>query len=260
MQQWQQNKNNVINLSCLLQPINIQVVLLNYLNSYFHVTFIFLCDIQVYSTINFFYLTLVLTEADFPLRWIKKVAFSMLYDFELFVKSISHWNVANTENKPLRIFKKGLFSMLLFLLQTPNFSPNCNWFSRLINQTKGWVSGSWNWELYNNLMLHISKKTCITLKQKIRMDRSRKGNQFTWMADRLSQWILTGCNPQCTPSPEWKEKTDMCILLCLKKKTDFFKPQHAHPLSNSCFYSVALHIIISIVRCVYIHILMSFRC
>lgn len=114
MQQWQQNKNNVINLSRLLQPINIQVVLLNYLNSYFHVTFMFLCDIQVYSTINFFYLTLVLTEADFPLRWIKKVAFSMLYDFELFVKSISHWNVANTENRPLRIFKKGLFSMLHF--------------------------------------------------------------------------------------------------------------------------------------------------
>lgn len=183
----------------------------------------------------------------------------MLFDFKLFVK-LSHWNVANTENRPLRIFKKGLFSMPLFLLQTPNFSPNCKWFSRLINQTKGWVSSSWNWELYNNLMLHISKKTFITLKQKIRVDRSRKGNQFTWTADRLSQWILTGCNPQCTRSPEWKEKTDMCILLRLKRKTDFFKPQHAHPLSNSSFYSVALHIIISIIRCVYIHILMSFRC
>lgn len=155
--------------------------------------------------------------------------------------------------------KKAFSQCSFFLLHTPNFSPNCNWFSRLINQTKGWVSSSWNWELYS-LMLHISKKTFITLKQKIRVDRSRNGNQFTWMADRLSQWILTGCNPQCTPSPEWKEKTDSCILLCLKKKTDFFKPQHAHPLSNSCFYSVALHIIISIIRCVYIHILMSFRC
>lgn len=152
--------------------------------------------------------------------------------------------------------------MPLFFLQAPNFSPNCNWFSRLINQTKGWVSNSWNWELYNNLMLHISKKTFITLKQKIKgVDRSRKGNQFTWMADRIYWESLTGSNPQCTPPPEWKEKTDTCILLRLKRKTDFFKPQHAHPLSNSCFYSVALHIIISIIRCVYyIHILMSFRC
>lgn len=153
--------------------------------------------------------------------------------------------------------KKAFSQSLFFLLQTPNFSPNCNWFSRLINQTKGWVSSSWNWELYNNLMLHMSKKTFTTVKQKIKgVDRSRKGNQFTWMAIRIYWESLTGCNPQCTPSPERKEKTDMCILLRLKRKTDCFKPQHAHPLSNSCFYSVALHIIISIIRCVYIHILM----
>lgn len=68
MQQWQQNKNNVINVSRLLQPINIQVILLNYLNGYFHVMFIFLCDIQVYSTINFFLFYTGLDRGWFPFR------------------------------------------------------------------------------------------------------------------------------------------------------------------------------------------------